>query len=655
MQYTDDDINLALKELFKKAESESPVDYIFTLVRVTGITKGLDPLLQLKIHIESDKQSLTERNMFSKYYIFLNAIEPFELLSNLINCLSKKSFEVSPFQHLYTGHFPNIEKPEAKKVVDEVIASLKRVKLNNIADFVRCSYPDASIEACSSDNDEAISRISNLDDLKVSYTNCHNFLSQLLNLYFSERIKYLEMPKFYKLPRFEVLELMNKEDLGLYGFKVHFSNGNSARFIRHNESTECVNVILDSPINFMVGLLDELKDEWRIGDKRLYEVGLPGRYNKLGEWKPLIYPGKSDQLQKEACNLSEDPNVQGILFYMMCTGYRAIEFAVRSTIDLPSDHLGFGEKFHLYKCPPIDESSKLRQNFQIYDGTFIIDNIEPDYILSAISIIDIAVNRIAFAYEGNVYWRLKYNTIISERGCATPNEEDLEILQSIFSSFPENEDAEIIDAAIDWFNRGKTTRNIFTAFLCYYIAIERVAIAVAERKASLGFVKSDEKQHEIEKRIAECIRLKYDELFKTEPKKFVTEAYFECIVSLRRKVQRILELVFGQEHKYISLIFNKKNGYSLSDIRSEIAHGGITLLDRESEKLVRERIGELEQISRSFLFRLIFSLKPNDSIPDWSRMHRASLNFDDPRCTLVVSREDILPTKDWRIRPEWCY
>ena len=105
MEYTGDNINTELKELSRKAESESPVDYIFSLVRITGITTGIDPILQLKTNMESDKESTTEHNIISKYNIILSALEPLELLSNLTKCSIKKPFEVSPFQHLYTGHF----------------------------------------------------------------------------------------------------------------------------------------------------------------------------------------------------------------------------------------------------------------------------------------------------------------------------------------------------------------------------------------------------------------------------------------------------------------------------------------------------------------------------------------------------------------------
>jgi len=61
---------------------------------------------------------------------------------------------------------------------------------------------------------------------------------------------------------------------------MHSSNGSRARFARYDNSTECINLIFGQPINFMVGSIDDLKHEWRVGEKRLFEIGLKGRYNE---------------------------------------------------------------------------------------------------------------------------------------------------------------------------------------------------------------------------------------------------------------------------------------------------------------------------------------------------------------------------------------
>lgn len=644
--------------LFNQAETQSGLEYIFTLVRVTGITCNIqDPFLALRskmkrynLKIKRKDNTLSIYDYVSMYWSLTKCHEVLALIANLINCSVSKPFNPNPFQHLVKGRFPSFKYPTTSEVARELVKLANNEGKDKIASLIEEAYLEEALSLRIYEyNAEADVIIQEVVNKYIT------ILSILLKIYFEKRLIFNKFPKYHKLPRFEVLEILLDDAFGLSGFKIHFSNGSHAKFLRNKDSTECMNVILRTPINFMAGLLDALKDEWRIGDKRLYEIGLPGRYNKPGEWKPIIYPGKWDMLENEARKLSDDTNVQGILFYMMCTGHRAIEFVMWTTIDLPSEYIRFGDSFYLYKCPVAEEPSKSVQNFRIYDGTLIIENVEPEHILSAIATIGVAVNRIAFAYEGSVHWRLKYDNLVSEKGCPTPEEEDLKLLESIFSIFPDEQDAELLEAAIDWFNRGQTARNIFTSYLCYYISIESVAIAIAEQRVSLGLVIEKEKKNDEKIEMNECIEQKYNELFAKSPKKFVIDAYFDCVISLRKKVQKVIELVFGKDHPYVNLMFKEKNGYSLSDIRSKIAHGGITLLDRDSEKLVRSRIGDMAQVSRDFLFRLIFSLNPKEKIPTWSRRHLAALNFSDPRNTLVSTHEHIFPNKNWKIRPEWCF
>ena len=131
------------------------------------------------------------------------------------------------------------------------------------------------------------------------------------------------------------------------------------------------------------------------------------------------------------------------------------------------------------------------------------------------------------------------------------------------------------------------------------------------------------------------------------------EAYFECVLSLKKKTRRIAELVFGEQHWSIGALFEKRNGHSLRDIRGKLAHGGFTLLERDHEQLVRARLPEMEQVAREFLVRLAMRLKPSDRLPTWSQRHRVSLSTSDPRSTLCTSTLDAFPQTDWRIQPEW--
>ena len=640
------EIKTLLDNLFNEAQSEDSGNYIFTLLRINGITLNtIDPLLELREKLQTFDAGLATQGLLSEYCSLSGINEPLSLIANILNCIRGKPYNLSPFQHLCTGHFPNFIKPTTSQVVKELVNMAMELKKPQIAQLIEKAYPSEILDSCASNVS-----FNKHDSLQIALEHCRSFLSSLLEVYFSKRLEFSDWPRFHKLPRFEVMELLINDVDGLYGLNIHFSNGNKATFARHRDSTECRNIRLGVPISFMTGSLDNLRHEWRVGEKRLYEIGIPGRYNKWGEWKPLIYPGNIQPLEKDARSLSQEDDVQGILLYMMCTGYRGIEFVVRTNIELPTNHMTFGGNLHLWKCPSLSNY----QNIWVYDGWLELDSVEPENIRSKIAEIGINVNRMAFSHKGVVDWRVKYRIMVPSSSCAMPSEEDLHILDSMLKKFPRTEDAIILNAAIDWYNRGRSFRNPFAQFLHYYIAFESVALAIADGDADFGLGYTNESKGDQKKRTISCIQKKYNEIYSSDPSRFVSEAYFDCVLSLKNKTRRIAELIFGSDHQYINALFEKTDGNSLSDIRGKLAHGKVTLIEREDETLVGNRLHEIADISREFLIRIIFFLKPNESLPSWSQLHSVATSLADPRNTLVSSDEKLLPTKDWKIKPEWC-
>jgi len=639
-----------LGELFSDAEKKGGRSYIYTLLRVTGI-KGYekDPLLHLHDSLKQIGEDVKEEELPATYKLMIDNEDQFNLMINLINCAMERPYNFSPFQHLFSGKFPNIVKPSIKQIAIETAKIAIESDMEELSELVMKAFPEQIL-----DQFPIRDTIPDMESLKDAFKSCRILLLILLEKYFSELQKFREFPKLHKLDDFEVFELLVNDEYGLCGFKMHFSNGTSARFVRGADSTECINISLEVPLSFMVGFIPDLKQEWRIGEKRLYEVGLPGRYNKLGEWKPLIYPGESRPLEQEAIGMSDDPDVSGSIFYMMCTGHRGIEFVVRTSIEMPLENFTFGKNLHFFKCPTYDDIPNTHPNIRIYDGWLELDSTEPEYIRTSIARIGVGVNRMAFAYNQRAEWRVKYRITMSPGSCATPSKDDLSVLDKMLREFPKTEDAIILDAAIDWYNRGKLSRNVFTSYLCYYIALESVAIAVADSDADLGLDFPKESKTERRERRTECILQKHKELYEADPEKFVREAYFDCIVGITEKVRRVTETVFGADHAHYKAIFNKQDGYSLSEIRSRIAHGEFTLIDRDIEALVRKRCPEIAEICKEFLIRVTFLLKPKESLPEWTQLFRCQVLSNDPRNTLVATKESMLPTTDWRIRPEWC-
>ncbi|MBU4210558.1 hypothetical protein KJ637_03940, partial [Patescibacteria group bacterium] len=66
-----------------------------------------------------------------------------------------------------------------------------------------------------------------------------------------------------------------------------------------------------------------------------------------------------------------------------------------------------------------------------------------------------------------------------------------------------------------------------------------------------------------------------------------------------------------------------------------------------------KKLATMQDISKSFLTRVILKVDSGKNPPGWTREHTFSIGMDDPRSTLAVSSLDVLPRQDWSIRPEW--
>jgi hypothetical protein len=152
-----------------------------------------------------------------------------------------------------------------------------------------------------------------------------------------------------------------------------------------------------------------------------------------------------------------------------------------------------------------------------------------------------------------------------------------------------------------------------------------------------------------------CIREKHEQIYNADPKRFIEESYFECIIGIQKRFRKAMEIIFGVEHKYIKIFFDKVDKYCIYDLRSKLSHGSFTILDFKHKELIEKRLSDLQHVAYEFIFRLSTGTLKDQNIKKIKSQFILSINFTDPKGTGIASTLDIYPNKDWRIKPEWLF
>ena len=203
-----------IQQLFRKAQEEGGLQYVFTLVRVDGMKCYEGYKDEMEVLRNWLKQADTG-NLLSAYRSLASYLEPLELLQNLIFCVNHKPYHVSAFSYLNQGEFPQIVRPTIQQIIQAVTDDAKASGLAGLAEVIGTCYmprlfePDVTVDVQG-------------QELRAAFDSLVSFLGQLLDCYFGELLTFLNQPKYHKLPRFEVLELITEPEIGLRGFRIHF-------------------------------------------------------------------------------------------------------------------------------------------------------------------------------------------------------------------------------------------------------------------------------------------------------------------------------------------------------------------------------------------------------------------------------------------------
>lgn len=279
-----------LTECFSDAWEKSPMDFIYSILRVTGLQHGhWDPYIELRrafndynklLQFANEQEGISSLRVALLMYV--QAIEMtaiHELLANLLRCRNSQPFIIKPFLDMHRSkkkeplayvppsanfkirRLKELAEQCGDKEFDSIIDSFYDDQIRN--SFVHSDYCITNDEYRWTEGGPPSSK--SLDYISDIIVRSFAFFEALLSLWKSCLLQFKSHSKYIKLPQYEVLELLTNDE-GLYGFVIHFSNGNRAYFERHDERVESTNLFIESDgsINFFVGDMSKLEKTWKV-------------------------------------------------------------------------------------------------------------------------------------------------------------------------------------------------------------------------------------------------------------------------------------------------------------------------------------------------------------------------------------------------------
>lgn len=286
-----------MSKLFWSSFNKAPFEVLCAVLRVNGMQDAdWDPFEESEeafedynvlLHLETLSKATQWRIYLLMYCQAVEMTAPQELLANLLRILGGEKCHIKPFGSLGRSN----KKKRFSWVPPSAPVKYRELKRLATAcnQSMLCDYIDQffneDIRNAFSHSDYIMSDDTfrwtesgfphglPLDTVNVTIKNCLLFCSVLVRLHNQVLIELKRLPRFNKWPNYEVLELLSDSER-LFGFSVHFANDNKAAYARTSEGVECTNIIFeaDGSINFMVGLLDELRPEWRVNGKPYEEA-----------------------------------------------------------------------------------------------------------------------------------------------------------------------------------------------------------------------------------------------------------------------------------------------------------------------------------------------------------------------------------------------
>lgn len=292
IRITDQEAADCLEHLWRDAFEKRPFDAVCTLLRVSGLQDAdWDPLEEseeafedFNWYLKAESEDLSERAQWRiGLLMYCQAVEMsavHSMLANLLRILLDQPYHLNPL-----GSLGRADKKRRFKWYPPS-AKAKWRKIRNMAEEARRGELIRMIDAVY--NDDVRNAFSHSDYIitdthfrwtegglvgEIHFEQVNNLITNsfsFFGVFLGIRDRWLKflatVPRYHKWPNYDVFELLKDDDSKLNGFRIHFSNGNSARFLRTPQGVDLMNIRItrSGTLGLMVGSLDDLQRVWMV-------------------------------------------------------------------------------------------------------------------------------------------------------------------------------------------------------------------------------------------------------------------------------------------------------------------------------------------------------------------------------------------------------
>lgn len=268
--------------LFSRARDNGGLDYIYTLLRVSGVEDGgWDPFVEAEESLfdlsgvlrdvsNAGREKTSLRLALLLYCHSLEMSAPYQILYNLLRCCKSENYIFMPFFEVdKKGH---VIPKYPKNKIDAIEILAKDVSEDQLISHIK-SFFDNSIRNAFFHSDYTIEddfkickarpvQIVKKEILSEKIQRCFAFYLAFMDTYREAKLACRTGERIYPLKNFDVFELLVDEDEGLVGFKMHYprDDGMYGYYERRKDRVRGLNFsIEDVGIQFFCGLLTEIK------------------------------------------------------------------------------------------------------------------------------------------------------------------------------------------------------------------------------------------------------------------------------------------------------------------------------------------------------------------------------------------------------------